>query len=86
MKLYILKAREETNMWEPWYDKTFSVVVRAANETQARELAQSAAGTEGRDYGSENETKVWLDPAFTTCDLLTHKGEPQVVIENHRSA
>jgi hypothetical protein len=63
------------------------VVVRAAKEVTARDLAQSVAGNEGRGVyrrlgANEDEiaSDVWLDAALTECVLITEEGEASVIL------
>jgi hypothetical protein len=75
MKFYILKPKK---YWQPWYDKTFGVIVRAENESEARQLASKMAGDEG--------SEVWLDPSTTVCDILLAEGPPEVIMVDFKSA
>lgn len=94
MNLYLLKAREdlprEDNPWNPWYDKNFSLVVRAENETAARELAHAEGADENR--GTFMGRKVadtegpWLLDKYSTCDVLPVDGAAEVVIVDHYAA
>lgn len=74
MKLWELRPVEDAKEWEPWYDKAFGFVVRAATAQAAREFvaASDQCGGEGNE--------VWLDPSKSTCDELTLEGEPEVII------
>lgn len=49
--------------WDPWYDKTFGVVVVARNEKTARLLASEEHGDEG--------SEVWLDSSKTSCTVIS---------------
>jgi hypothetical protein len=69
MKLWLLRP---VKTWNPWYDKCFGMVIRTADEADARLLASGEAGDEGGD--------VWLDHAKTTCEELTLDGEREVVM------
>ncbi len=88
MKLYILKAREGLEKgddpWDPWYDKMFTVVIRAPDETRAREIAQENSLDESRGefMGKElSKTKTpWLDNKYSSCDELKHEGRAEVII------
>ena len=75
MKLWILRPVKE---WQPWYDSTFGVVVRAGNAKKARKLATSAAGDEGKE--------VWLDKEKTTCKEIKEDGKEEVIIVDYHSA
>lgn len=76
MYLWILKPNKnlsyEDDLWSPWYDKTFGVVVRAESEDKARKLASTACGDEG--------SKAWLDAKYSSCLRLLDEGEESVVI------
>ncbi len=95
MKLWLLRPREDLpaydNPWEPWYDKTFGFVVRAASEDDARELADSHGGAEVDRYWSEDENRamskpLWRESRYATCVELTPDGEPGIVIEDTHAA
>ena len=80
MKLWLLRPCMDRPEWDPWYDKAFGFVVRAANEQTARQLAASDAGDEGKD--------AWLSPQSSTCEILTRHDslEPEIVISDFYSA
>lgn len=86
MKLWLLKAREQTNAWKPWYDKAFGFVVRAETEDQARAFAQKEGGDEVRDYRAGKEVPAWTDPNLSTCEELIAAGEPGVVLRDFAAA
>jgi hypothetical protein len=75
MQLYSLVPIQP---WEPWYDKAFGFVIRAASEQDARQMASENAGDEGPD--------VWLDHTKTTCTLLTTDGEWCVICRDFARA
>lgn len=79
MKLYILKPREKDPNWEPWYDKTFGVVVRANSVKEAREIASS----KGR--GGEG-SKVWLTSKHVICEELKQDGEAGLILQDFAAA
>jgi len=97
-QLWLLRPREEvltreSHPWRPWFDKVFGFVVRAESEGEARELAQGAAGNEGlgiyRALGCDDEETavgVWLQPRYTTCDVLDAEGKTTVVLIDRRGA
>lgn len=79
MRLFLLEPAEATKTHRRtqhrWgYDCTYGVVVRAKNEAQARELAASVAGDEGKD--------AWLDAALTSCSPLKAAGSAGVVLQD----
>ena len=97
-RLWLLRPHAEvlerkSHPWRPWFEKVFGVVVRAANETDARALAQAEAGSEGvgvyRELGCAQEEKaaaVWLDPTKTACEMLEVDGPPAVILVDRREA
>ena len=81
MKLWILEPVERKDApegidwpWDPWFDKTFQFVIRAASEKEARHIAKVNAG------------EIWLNPKLTTCTELTPEGEVGVICEDVREA
>lgn len=98
MRLWFLRPRaavlaRESHPWRPWFDKVFTIVVRAGSEAQARALAQSRAGNEGLGiyrrlgYGDEAiAADVWLDPAYTACNELDAAGPVGIVFVDRREA
>ena len=94
MKLWILRPVDglssDDNPWDPWYDKCFGFVVRAASEVEARQLATDQAGDEkrGEFLGDKiaNTTTPWLEPKYSTCEPLTSTGESEVILQDVHSA
>ena len=92
--LYILRPEEglvaEDNPWSPWYDKCFGFVVRATSEEAARKLAQEKAGDEKRGeflkQKISNTKTPWLDPKYSTCEVLEAEGEIGIVMEDFHGA
>ena len=92
MQLWILRPRFDVlarpvHPWTPPWDKTMGVLVRAETEAEARRLAQTKAGNEGRGIYSgfglaedEIAEDVWLTPEWTSCDELTSTGEKGVIL------
>lgn len=79
MRLWILRPLDEDKEpFNPWYNKTFGVVVRAETEVIARALAVSVAWKEGQG--------VWLDPSITSCYELHSDDDPEVIIVDRRQA
>lgn len=94
MKLWILRPVEGLNRgdnpWEPWYDKAFGFVIRAASEQDARKFAHEGAGSENRgeflDRKIADTKSPWLDPKYSTCEELASSGEEGVIIQDFASA
>jgi hypothetical protein len=92
VNLWLLLPRRDvlarpTHPWTPPYSKTFGVLARAETETDARRLAQAKAGNEGlgvyQELGLPEDqvaSDVWLDPAWTSCDVPEAAGEPGVIL------
>lgn len=81
MKLWLLRPvgyddphADAPPPWEPWYGRTFGMVVRAPDEAAARAEAGRTAGPEGK--------QAWIDPALSTCVELTGNGPLEVIIED----
>lgn len=90
MKLWLLRPREDRddlpnkdNPWDPWYDKTFGLVIRAETESGARQLATENGGPE-IEQGSEKyytgRRDAWLNSRYSTCEELTADGEREIII------
>lgn len=94
MELWLLRPAKNLhyndNPWEPWYNKSFGFVVRAENEQEAREMANSEAGNENRGKFLGRKiagTKTpWLDSRYSTCIKLTKKGKKGIIIEDFAAA
>lgn len=92
MKLWILQNRDHEHFeklgirdpWDPWYDKTFGMVVRAKTEEDARMIASEQVGYE--HFETVYEKELWTNNKFTTCAELNNEGESGVILEDHRSA
>lgn len=79
MKLWLIEPIDPVSMaWQPWYDKAFGFVVRAADEKDAREMAAGFSGDEG--------SKSWLNAALARCTELLPEGEPGVILRDFASA
>ena len=65
MKLWILKAKEESEIWYPHWNKVWEHVVKAPTEALARQYACEECGEEG--------DIAWLDSKHSTCKQLTAK-------------
>jgi len=93
MKLCLLKPREnlpeDDNPWNPWYDKAVGFVVRAADSTQARALANKAGGDETGPTSHSvyhHGGDAWLHPKYSTCEELIAEGPEGVVLRDFRGA
>lgn len=93
MKLWLLQARtdlpEGDDPWNPWYDKTFAMVVRAKDEQHARALAHTAGADENRgsflNAKSADTQTPWLQDKYSTCEpLVARVGPAGVLITDHR--
>lgn len=90
MQLWILKPIDVENdrHWNPWYDKTFALVVRAENEQLARQFA--AEETKYEDEAFEDDSpatsSVWVDATRTSCEQLGIHGDAGVIIRDKRNA
>jgi hypothetical protein len=82
MKLWLLEPKDDlpfySNPWDPWYDKAFGFVVRAADEKDAREIAAGFSGDEG--------SGPWLNAALTSCAEVLPDGDPGVILRDFASA
>lgn len=78
MKLWLLRPINGAKEWKSWYDKAFGHVVRAEDETEARELAASERGDEGRN--------AWLDNKKSTCVELSVDGKEEHIIRDFAAA
>lgn len=91
MKLWLLRPAEglerNEDPWEPYYEKTFGFVVRAASAEDARQIADRNSGNENQPKyrGNElvHEKHPWLDERLSTCTELCADGEPGVIIQDH---
>lgn len=90
MRLWILKARmdlpKDDDPWNPWYDKTFGMVIRAKDEEQARALAHQSGSGETYSPGGRGDATPWLQPKYSTCEPLTARGPIGLILEDHRAA
>ncbi len=85
MKLYILRAKEASGPWHPWYDKAFGFVIRAKTEEAARKLADQNAGDENRDY-DDSAPHPWLLETYSTCDELAKPGPEELILRDFAAA
>ena len=70
MKLYHVRRLNNDCDW----DEANGFIVRAMNEKEARELAASDCGSEGKE--------VWLDPKKTGCKVLQNVGETEIIMQD----
>ena len=78
MKLFILRPKENTEEWIPWYDKCFGHIVCASNEIDARQMASNKAGDEGEE--------AWLDENISTCEELKATKAAEYIMRDFASA
>ena len=84
MNIYILRPSSvNTDPWSPWYDKSFGFIVRAENEENARKIADENSGDENGEHGIEHP---WIDPQYSSCNILYSEGEECLIMEDFRSA
>ena len=67
MKIFLLRRIGDAD-WDEYLTK----LVRAKNEKQAREMANERVGDEGR---------IWTNPNKVSCETLSRKGDPEIIIE-----
>lgn len=85
MKLFLLHPRDDlpgnnTNPWFTEYEKAHGFVIRAADESDARNVADENGSAENQwDH-------PWLDPTMTTCTELTPDGTPGLILRDYYSA
>lgn len=88
MKLWMLERRVDlapgNDPWKPWYDKTFSMVVQAETESEARAIAQDHSGDES--HALDSVPDPWQDPAYSTCVELKPEDKAGLVIQNYHHA
>lgn len=77
MKIWILWAKDDSDYFEPWYDKMFEIVVVAKNEEVARQIASKNCSYEGK--------QPWLLPEHTNCEEVS-VDEERIVISSIRWA
>ena len=79
MKLWLLKARNGSKYWEPWYDKCFGMVILAESEPIARRIACENAFDEIGE--------AWLKPNHSTCEELdTDSSEQKIIMQDVANA
>lgn len=94
MKLYLLRPvedlKEGDNPWDPWYDKTFGLVVRAETEEKARALAQEDTKYEHYTSFMNKQTSKtntpWTDSNYSICMELTTEGPETIIIKDEKYA
>ena len=78
MHLFILKPHDNflvTDPWDPRYDKVYAQIVRAGNESLAREMSTLNCGDEGAN--------AWLDSEFSSCDIISAEGEAGFIVRDY---
>ncbi len=68
MKLYLLERINETD-WDEYAAK----LIRAKNESGARELANKHTGDEG---------KIWNDSSLASCKVVSSSGVEEEIISD----
>jgi len=68
MALYLLSRNDDIG-----YDEYVAKVVRAKNESEAREFANADTGDEG---------KIWISPDKVTIELIESEGKAQVILSD----
>jgi len=98
MKLWLLRPMPGLlygdNPWEPWYDKCFGLVICAASEERARQIADDDAGDENSGYHFDHDLRrvpyctkhPWLNPKYSSCAQLVPTEEGGVIIRDFHSA
>lgn len=92
MKVWLLRPNpncpDGRDVWQR-YDMIHGHVVVAADEAEARRLAQEAGircgglGTRPRD---DDEKNAWLDPKMSLCEELPGEGGPRAVLYDGQAA
>ena len=81
MKLYLLKPRDDApeDMESGGYEMFYGFVIRAKNETSARNIAskQAAVCLMRRDE--------WSDPGYTSCIEILKSGDEGIILDSFRS-
>lgn len=82
MKIWILLSvenlPENDNPVDPWNsrgDKKFGFVIRAETEEKARNFAHKVSGN-----GNRSPRQLWLDSKYTSCNVITNKGQPGILM------
>lgn len=68
MKLFLLKRLRSAG-----YDEMEAAVVRASTEKEARHLAATK-------FYSQGIAGVFVDPEMVSCEELTAKGPPELIV------
>lgn len=74
MKLYLLERNVADLERDVGWCEARAMVIRAEDETAARDLAQKAA------EDGDVETGDWRDPVYATCNRLMEEGAPGVIV------
>jgi hypothetical protein len=89
MKFFRLSPRHDTlwwcvegkDPWQPYHEKAFGFVVRAADVEEARWLAHQSAGEEN---GALDGVSPWLDENYSSCEELRDDAAAEVILVNFR--
>lgn len=78
MKLYLLKPVDnlpfEGHPWSRHYDTAKSFVIRASDEAHARHIASA--------YSGDEKKNAWLESKYSTCEALSSRGLPGLIIRD----
>ena len=88
MALWLLEARDDlekgNDPWEPWYDKTFGMVIRGDSEKEIREIAQDKC--QHGDESHEGVDNPWLKKEYSECTKILSQGIKEIILVDFRSA
>ena len=73
VRMFLLKSKKGSRNYGG-YDVASGFVVRASNERDARSIAHTDHGDEGKD--------TWLNEDYSSCDVLTSDGPFEIIIRD----
>ena len=76
MKLWLLETIEDRGIW----DIHVGFVIRAADEAEARRIAEKEAEEEWSPAPG-----YWLDPARSSCIAVATDGEPGIILADYNA-